>query len=76
MSQPEASPPPISDTLLGVLRLIGALAVLVIATIAILAVLDVLPDEMLARLTMRIVVVAGSAAAAIGAATVLVPPRN
>jgi hypothetical protein len=56
--------------------LIGALAVLLIAVIAALVVLDVLPDEILAKATMKIVIVAGIAAAAIGVMTLLLPPRN
>jgi hypothetical protein len=76
MPPPDVSSPTTSKTFVNVLRLIGALAVLLIAAIAVLVVLDVLPDELLTRLTMKIVLVAGIAAAAIGVMTVLIPPRN
>ena len=62
--------------LVGLLRLVGAVAVLIIAVIAALVVLDVLPHEVLATVTMKIVIVAGIAAATIGVLTVLLPPRN
>jgi hypothetical protein len=76
MPPPDTAPQPTSRSLVSFLRLIGALAVLMIAVIAALVVLDVLPDEILARATMKIVIVAGIAAAALGVITVLLPPRS
>jgi hypothetical protein len=75
MAPPDSVPRSTSRSFVAFLRVIGVLALLLIAAIAALAVLDVLPDKVLAGLTMRIVIVAGIAAAAIGALTVP-PPRG
>lgn len=76
MPPPDVTPQSRTGSFVGVLRLVGALAVLLIAVIAALVVLDVLPDEVLAKFTMKVVIVAGIAAAALGVVTVLLPPRN
>ena len=59
-----------------IVRIIGAIAVLVIATIAALVVLDVVPETLLAELTMKAVLVAAIAAAAVGLVTVLLSGRR
>jgi hypothetical protein len=76
MPPSDATPQSRTPMLVGLLRLVGAVAVLIIAVIAALVVLDVLPHEVLATVTMKIVIVAGIAAATIGVLTVLLPPRN
>lgn len=76
MPPPETTPQSRPPLLVGLLRLVGAVAVLIIAVIAALVVLDILPQDVLATITMKIVIVAGIAAAAIGVLTVLLPPRN
>ena len=76
MPPPDIAPQSTAKSFVGFLRLIGAVAVLLIAVIAALVVLDVLPQEVLARFTMKIVIVAGIAAAALGLLAVLLPPRN
>ena len=76
MPQPDAPPQSRTPMLVGLLRLVGAVAVLIIAVIAALVVLDILPDEVLATVAMKVVIVAGIAAATIGLLTVLLPPRN
>ena len=59
-----------------IVRIIGAIAVLVIATVAALVVLDVVPETLLAELTMKVVLVAAIAAAAVGLITVLLSRRR
>jgi hypothetical protein len=76
MPPPEATPQSRPSPLVGLLRLIGAVAVLIIAAIAALVVLDILPQDVLATFAMKVVIVAGIAAATIGVLTVLLPPRN
>jgi hypothetical protein len=76
MPSPDIASPPRSRPVLGIVRLIGALAVLLIAAIAALVVLDVLPDEVLSTYAMKIVIVAGIAAAAVGLVSVLLPSRR
>ena len=59
-----------------IVRIIGAIAVLVIATVAALVVLDVVPETLLADLTMKVVLVAAIAAAAVGLITILLTARR
>jgi hypothetical protein len=76
MQAPDMAPVPGSRSLLGVVRLIGAVAIGLIATLAVLVVLDVLPDSVLSEFAMKILLVAAIAAAAIGVMSLLLHSRR
>jgi hypothetical protein len=73
---PDMSRQPGGRTFLGLVRLVGAVAVLLIALLAALVVLDILPDSLLSELAGKIFMVAVIAAAALGIASLMVGGRR
>jgi hypothetical protein len=76
MPAPDMNPQPGSNPVLGLVRLIGALAVVLIAVLAVLVVLDVLPESVLSGTVVKVGLVAAIAAATIGVVSLLVGGRR
>ena len=76
MAAPETTSPSGLRSLLGIVRVVGALAVVLLGTVAALVVLDVLPRSVLSEFSMKILLVAGITAVTIGLATLLLRPND
>jgi hypothetical protein len=76
MAQPEMTSRSGMSSLLGIVRVVAALAVVLLGTVAALVVLDVLPRSVLSEFSMKILLVAGITAVTIGLATLLLKPRD
>jgi hypothetical protein len=64
------------QSLLGVVRIVAALAVIVVATVAALVVFEVLPREVLSNMATRVLLVAAIAIATAGIVTLLIRPQG
>ena len=76
MQPPEVGTRTPMDSLLGVIRLVAAIAVIVVATLAALVVFEVLPQEVLSNVATKVLLVAAIAIATIGIVTLLIRPHG